>query len=387
MKYNNHFRKRLPASMLAVAAVVTLSGALLPFSSAEANSGRDNSPAASIAENFFKWRNEDAGSTSRVWDLLPPGIAKKIFEGWQMPGVGNDNEEPMISDIDTEVTDEEVTLSWQTDEKTRGIVYVSTEEGVEQDDEETIELSSWKLSKTHVITTDDLQDDTTYYAIIKATDKAGNETLSEEFSFSTESEDTDEEGPQISGVDTEVTDTTATVSWNTDEAANSRLYVSTTTPVDANGLGTIEVSDEDHVQEHELTATGLAPDTTYYAMVTSADEAGNNATSSSFSFTTAEADDEDAPVITAIEWDSGTSTIDFSWTTDEPATSALFTSTTSGFSIDDAGVMEESNNTLTTNHDLTLSGLSTSTTYYHRIVSVDASGNKTTSAQFTIGTN
>jgi len=387
MKHTNHFRKRLPSSILAAAAVVTLSGALLPFNSAVASNGGGNSPAASIAENFFKWRNDDTGSTSRVWDLLPPGIAKKIFEGWQMPGVGNDEEEPMISDIDTEAADEEVLISWETNEKTRGVVYISAQEGVDPDDEDTIELSSWKLSKTHAITTDDLQDDMTYYAVIKATDKAGNVTLSEEFSFSTESEDPDEEGPQISGIDTEVTDTTATVSWNTDEPANSRLLVSTTTTVDANDDETIEVSDGDPVQEHELTALGLAPETTYYAIITSADEAGNNSTSSTFSFTTAEADDEDAPIITAIEWDSGTSTIDFSWTTDEPATSAVFTSTTSGFSIDDAGVMEESDNTLATEHDLTMSGLSTSTTYYHRIVSVDGSGNKTTSAEFTIGTN
>ena len=65
----------------------------------------------------------------------------------------------------------------------------------------------------------------------------------------------------------------ATVAWETDEPSSSRVdYGRTAT------LGS-QVSDSARVSEHRVELTGLSPDTTYRYRVTSADVAGNSATS------------------------------------------------------------------------------------------------------------
>ncbi len=42
--------------------------------------------------------------------------------------------------------------------------------------------------------------------------------------------------------------------------------------------------DELFVKDHEITLTGLSPDTTYYSVVDSTDQSGNSAESSEYSF-------------------------------------------------------------------------------------------------------
>jgi len=384
--YNYLYKKRLPTAVVTVAAIAGVTLAAMPFTFAHAANDDNKSPVKDIVSSFLQWRGQSNHSSSSVWELLPPGIAKKIFDHWQMPGVGNDETNPQILDIDTSVDEDDVMIRWQTDEKTRGVVLISEEPGIDEDDEDATELSSWRLSKNHTITTDDLDDDTTYYAVVKATDKAGNETLSDEFSFTTgEDDDNDTTAPVISNLDTDTSEKSATVQWNTNEEANSVLYLSKVSPVDPHASGTIKISDATLEESHELTATNLEEDTTYYGIVTSTDEDGNTATSSPFTLTTDE--DTSDPLLSNIDWDASTSSVTFSWDTNEPATSVLHTATTSGFAIGDSTVEVDSSAALTTSHELTVSGLTSSTTYYHRIVSVDESGNQTISAQYTTTTD
>lgn len=93
--------------------------------------------------------------------------------------------------------------------------------------------------------------------------------------------------PSISNVQvTAVTESTATITWTTGEASNSRVTWGTTPPpsTNADDLATYGTS-------HAITLTGLAPCTTYVFGVTSADEAGNPVTSNNggawYSFRTA----------------------------------------------------------------------------------------------------
>jgi hypothetical protein len=380
--FNYHYKKRLPAAFITAVAVAGVAVAALPFTFVNAQEN-NKSPVADIVENFFKWRGNQ--SSSSVFDIIPPGIAKKIFDHYQMPGSGNDETDPTISDIETDVDEDEVTISWSTDERTRGVVYISDESPVDEDDDDTITLSSWKLSREHSVSSDDLDDDTTYYALIKATDKAGNETYSSEQSFNLNEDDEDDEAPVISNLDTDVTDDDLTVTWDTDEDADSVLYLSTTTPVDPEASTTIEVSDATLEQDHELTALNLEEDTTYYGIVTSTDAEGNTATSSQFTVTTDE--DDDDPVITNVDWDASSTSINVSWNTNEAANSHVYTSTSTGFAIGDSGVQHTQNASFTTSHNLTITGLNASTTYYHKIVSIDEDGNEATTTQYTIATD
>ena len=78
-----------------------------------------------------------------------------------------------------------------------------------------------------------------------------------------------------------------TLTWTTDEDADSALYYSTTSPVviddDEN---TTAVTDLDLVTSHSLSATDLTASTTYHFLIQSKDSSGNVGTSSQFSFTT-----------------------------------------------------------------------------------------------------
>lgn len=70
------------------------------------------------------------------------------------------------------------------------------------------------------------------------------------------------------------TTTTATITWKTDEASTSRVDYGTSA-----GSLTSNVSDDTRVTDHSVTLTGLTPGTAYFFRVTSADAAGNSATS------------------------------------------------------------------------------------------------------------
>ncbi len=87
--------------------------------------------------------------------------------------------------------------------------------------------------------------------------------------------------PVISGIEVETTDTTATVTWNTDDPATSRVDYGLT---EAYGS-----SEEDLalVTEHTLVLAGLSPETLYHFQVTSTDETGLSSSSSDLTFTTA----------------------------------------------------------------------------------------------------
>ena len=71
----------------------------------------------------------------------------------------------------------------------------------------------------------------------------------------------------------------AKVTWKTDEFADNMLKYG------MNSTAYTELSiDVLFVKEHEITLTGLSPDTTYYFVVNNTDQSGNTAESSEYSF-------------------------------------------------------------------------------------------------------
>jgi len=95
--------------------------------------------------------------------------------------------------------------------------------------------------------------------------------------------------PVISDIATsDITDTSATITWTTDEASDSEVNYGISM-----ALGTIE-SDLTMVSMHSVTLTGLAPKTTYYYEVESTDSSVNTATDDNndvyYTFTTTTSD-------------------------------------------------------------------------------------------------
>jgi len=197
-----------------------------------------------------------------------------------------------------------------------------------------------------------------------------------------EPEEPDETAPVISDVQAEnITETAADITWTTDEAADSLVYYSTTSPVVATS-STPNVSDASLVTGHSVALTGLSASTTYYYMVVSADEAGNSATSSELWFTTSATTppDQTAPVISDVSVSSVTSTeAQITWTTDEASDSTVYYATTTP--VDTATSYSSTNINLVLNHSISLVDLSASTTYYYLVASSDASGNTATSSE------
>ncbi|MES3006022.1 MAG: hypothetical protein V4664_03695 [Patescibacteria group bacterium] len=207
--------------------------------------------------------------------------------------------------------------------------------------------------------------------------------------------------PVISNLNVVVTGTsTANVRWNTNEKTIGAVFFGTTTPVvvqtsatstdnrllvGATSTNSTRIFDRDFSKSHKVRLNNLTASTTYYVVAVSRDKAGNltisNATSFNTSTTTA---DVTPPVISNIVTVVGTSTIKVNWNTNELATSKLFYGTST---VNSTSSLNVSSSSLSTNHSLTASGLATGTVYHLLPQSRDASGNATTSAEYSVITS
>ena len=98
-------------------------------------------------------------------------------------------------------------------------------------------------------------------------------------------------------------ETTATITWDTDEPADSTVRYATSSPASA---GTV-VSDATLVTSHSIPLSGLTDSTTYFYEVESADADSNVATSGEQSFTTS------TPPAAGTEWDDDFETDFTAW--------------------------------------------------------------------------
>lgn len=195
----------------------------------------------------------------------------------------------------------------------------------------------------------------------------------------------DETAPELSNIAaTNISTSSATINWNTDENADGTVYVSDTSPVDTDTALTF--SGDSTTTAHAVDLAGLSADTTYYYVVESTDSAGNTATSEEQSFDTTMAPDETAPTISGLSaTEIGTSSADISWSTDEDAQGTLYVSDTTPIDPSTATTFDEGS--ASTSHALTADGLSASTTYYYMVTAEDDAGNTATSSEASFATN
>jgi hypothetical protein len=182
--------------------------------------------------------------------------------------------------------------------------------------------------------------------------------------------------PSISVIASSPSQTTATITWITDEASDSQIEYGTSAAYTASS--TLDASSG---TSHSVPLSGLISSTLYHFRVLSRDEAGNLATSSDQTFTTSITPDTTAPVLSAIASSTTATTVQITWTTNEAATSVVNYGPTSSYGT------ASSSAALSTGHTINLSGLSASTPYHFQVRSLDAAGNVATSSDLTFTTS
>lgn len=214
----------------------------------------------------------------------------------------------------------------------------------------------------------------------------------------------DTTAPAISNIGSSPAQTSATVTWKTDEDATGKVYYGTTNPLNLSNASSVTESTANNnnnwfwwwaggntsslKKDHSVSLTGLTASTTYYFVIESKDKKNNTATSSQQSFTTTGSapSDTTGPVITAIGASGiGTSTATIVWTTNENSDTEVYYSTTTPLNTGTA--LSLSNSALVTAHSLALSGLTPNTIYYFKVESKDAANNSSISSETSFTTN
>lgn len=186
----------------------------------------------------------------------------------------------------------------------------------------------------------------------------------------------------------------ATLKWNTDLRSNTMVWYSTTAGVDTTKDPNIKRGDR--TKKHKIELNRLAPDTTYYAVVGSANSIGL-VKSAEMSFTTnntgtvtptpTPVPDTKAPVISDIETRINKNNVVISWETDEPSSSKVFYAGATPVNVDASSTLSVSSDSLVKKHIVQVPSLTSNTLYHFILKSVDASNNAALSSESAFITN
>ena len=294
---------------------------------------------------------------------------------------------PQITSAPTviSVTNDSAIIEWTTDERGTSMVQYG-DNPADWGSYGFIPAELTDYVTNHSFTLKGLGDGHTYHYRVGSTDADGygpttytdDNNPSGDYTFKTESSG-DVTPPHITSVPTVIliTDDTATIKWETDEAADSEVrydierHESEWAAYDTSPTAGSH-PDSALVTSHSITLINLIPDTDYYFMVGSTDSSGNGPTTSlERSFHTNKPSDTIPPTIisspTVISKSDKTAII--AWTTDEPSTSVV------QYGTDIPYTSESSLADYVTNHSVTLTGLNPDTLYHFRVSSVDEVGN------------
>ena len=308
-----------------------------------------------------------AGNTVKGTD---PTVNKKI----QPPGgfgsftttTEADTQFPVITGGPTIVasTSSSLTIEWETDESANGTIDFGTASDALEEQEVT-----GANDTSHRLTLTKLAAGTTYSYQIGSTDASGNGATKSAVVSGTTAASEDLTAPVINGTPSViyVNDRQATISWGTNEAADSEVAFGTS----AEEL--LETrNDSEFNTNHSITLTNLSAGTTYYYTVNSTDQSNNGpATSSVQEFTTESAPDTTPPVSSDISSATTSTEALITWNTDELSDSAVRYGTTSGSLDFNTGDSED-----VTDHAITLTNLTPATTYSFTVESIDRAGNQ-----------
>jgi hypothetical protein len=355
-----------------------------------------------LAENtgyYFKAKSKDEAdneTTSAEDDFITGATTIIQASGGGGTTVINpppDIKAPVISNVQVAGIDAfGAQISFEIDEDSVGFVQYGKEE-------EEFELTAGKAdyAKTQSIELDGLRMGTDYFYQVKAVDKGGNVSTSEVGTFTTEffteSDITFENAAQFreeveAAIEsalpslvppfierpqaTEITDSTAKITWRTNIAAFS---VVTYAPEnlynqDAEKPYQIEVSNTtEKLRDHEILLQNLDPNTRYHFRVKSFSIPRSIGQSNDLTFVTK------ALNIQAQIRDIGNSSFRASWRTTEPTSSVVeYRNTRTGV------LNQKSVEELATSHEILIDGLTPATTYEVSVYGTNDKGNKVQTA-------
>ena len=181
----------------------------------------------------------------------------------------------------------------------------------------------------------------------------------------------DETAPTLSGVQATPTASTISVSGSTDEAATLTVLYGLTDQFELGSVTTSTLS-----TTHQALIDGLDPETDYYLRTLATDAAGNQSVAQDLVVRTDVAD-VTAPTISNLSLLTLSEQIRVQADTDELATLEVSYGLTNSYEL---GTL--TGGLAVTGHELMLTGLQSSTTYYLRIVATDPSGNVSSEQTF-----
>ncbi len=276
----------------------------------------------------------------------------------------NDSTAPTISAVSAVAQTTTAVILWTTNESATSQV----EYGTTNSYGTSTTLDS-TLTTQHSVSLSSLTPGTLYYYRVKTTDTNGNLSTGSEQTFTTG----DSTAPVISSVASgSLALTSATITWTTNEQSNSVVEYGTST-----AYGSTAGSEVEAVTSHSVTLSSLSANTLYYYRVRSRDASGNLATSDNsgngYTFTTVA--DSTAPTISNVTTAlvSDTSAI-ITWTTNEVANAKVEYGPTIAY-----GSSTIVTASYTTNQTVQITGLTKSTPYFFKVISIDPSTNSTTS--------
>ena len=297
-----------------------------------------------------------------------------------------DQHEPLseIADVASPpsvITDTKAVITFDTDQ----VAQCSIEYGTETGNYSEVPFVESDFNVNHSIHMTGLIFSTAYFYQIACIDDLGNTEESDEYTFTTldrqlgEGEYNalqDATAPSISGVSTKsITGESVTITWNTDEKANSLVsYMQENATVYMMGGDTeVNKTTDNYATSHSVTISNLVSNIKYVFSVFSIDVSGNIAQSSESSFTTKDASSiSDINVVSkamgqaSITWKTGSKTssiVDYGLTTAYGKT--------------------KQDSAQTKEHEITLTELTPGETYHFRVRGEDEEKNVFASSDVT----
>ncbi len=184
----------------------------------------------------------------------------------------------------------------------------------------------------------------------------------------------DTDPPAIApGVTASPGETTATITWTTNELSTSQVEYGLTS-----SYGNQTNLDVSLTLSHTVNLSGLSPQTLYHYRVRSMDAAGNLGVSDDLTLTTTASE---PPVISQVSAVPASNSAAVSWITNEPTTSQVEYGLTVSYGSETPKVSAP-----VQGHSVTVPGLSPLATYHYRVKSEDAIGNLAVSEDYTFAT-
>lgn len=170
---------------------------------------------------------------------------------------------PVIEKVQTsEITESSVVITWVTDEPATSQIEYDTNINYGN-----VTALDGGLVTTHNMRLNALKPGTTFHYRVKSKDASGNLAVYGEDGIFATLVPPDTMPPVVSGIKiADVSDSTATINWTTDEPATSQIEYGVT-----NSYGSTTSLDNKLVVSHSVTLSGLEADKTYYFRVKSID--------------------------------------------------------------------------------------------------------------------